>query len=289
MDKLDFSPAAYDLPEGRSSSVASVIGKRKRRKQARREELKEKKLAAKKIKLDTSFAAVETNAAVSSEVLEERKARKLLKVKAFEASCQNNFAVVVDCAWEDFHSERDLNSLSQQIMFCYSLNKKSTNPTQLFLTGVGERLRNQLCKVEANHWMGVTIDSKEFTDIGLTKQLVYLTSDADETLEFLDPDSAYVIGGIVDRNRLKGITHRKATEQGIKTAKLPIKEYCTIKSTPVLTVNHVFDILLSFSKCGSWGDAFKSILPQRKEVSSKATSEGYVALICSNEIETDNK
>jgi tRNA (guanine9-N1)-methyltransferase len=42
------------------------------------------------------------------------------------------------------------------------------------------------------------------------KKLVYLTSDAEHTLETLDDNTAYIIGGIVDRNRLKGVTYNKA-------------------------------------------------------------------------------
>lgn len=49
----------------------------------------------------------------------------------------------------------------------------------------------------------------------------------------------YIIGGIVDRNRLKGVTYKKAQEQGIATAKLPLDKYVEMgASTRVLTVNH---------------------------------------------------
>ena len=33
------------------------------------------------------------------------------------------------------------------------------------------------------------------------EKLVYLTADAEETLQSFDPEKVYVIGGIVDRNR----------------------------------------------------------------------------------------
>lgn len=48
---------------------------------------------------------------------------------------------------------------------------------------------------------------------------MYLTADSDTTIETLDEDKIYVIGGIVDRNRYKLLTSDKAAEQGIKTAK----------------------------------------------------------------------
>lgn len=49
----------------------------------------------------------------------------------------------------------------------------------------------------------------------------------------------YIIGGIVDRNRLKGISFKKAIAQDIDTARLPLDEnLCMGQSTRVLTVNH---------------------------------------------------
>lgn len=49
----------------------------------------------------------------------------------------------------------------------------------------------------------------------------------------------YIIGGIVDRNRLKGITYKKAEEQGIETGKLPLDQVVEMGgATRVLTVNH---------------------------------------------------
>ena len=109
------------------------------------------------------------------------------------------------------------------------------------------------------------------------KQLVYLTSDAEETLETLDPSCAYIIGGIVDRNRLKGATYKKAVSQQVRTAKLPIKENFQMKATHVLTVNHVFEILLNYSQCHSWPEAIVRVLPQRKvtpKVKGKEGEEG---------------
>ena len=93
---------------------------------------------------------------------------------------------------------------------------------------------------------------------------MYLTSDAEETLTTLEPDTAYIIGGIVDRNSLKGATALKAQSQGVRAAKLPIKEHVAMAATHVLTVNHVFELLLHYQRCGSWGDAIAAVLPQRK-------------------------
>lgn len=63
--------------------------------------------------------------------------------------------------------------------------------------------------------------------------LVYLTADSETVLDELDLKKIYIIGGLVDRNRWKGITMKKAGEQGIQTAKLPIDSYMKMSSSQV--------------------------------------------------------
>ena len=140
---------------------------------------------------------------------------------------------------------------------------------------IGPKTREKLSVIQSESWVGAMQCEEDYiTHTNLfstaasldnsTKQLVYLTSDAEETLETLDPSCAYIIGGIVDRNRLKGITHKKAIAQGIRTAKLPIREHMQLFATHVLTVNHVVLILLNYAKCQNWPEALKSVIPERK-------------------------
>ena len=68
-------------------------------------------------------------------------------------------------------------------------------------------------------------------------KLVYLTADSPNTIRALDADKVYIVGGIIDRNRHKGITLRKANDQGISTARLPLDEYVDMSAARVLTTN----------------------------------------------------
>ena len=110
-------------------------------------------------------------------------------------------------------------------------------------------------------------------------QLVYLTGDSENTLSTLDNNTTYIIGGIVDRNRLKRAAIERAEAIGsnnstlpIKTARLPLDEHFDFKgSTRVLTCNHVFEILLKYRENGykDWGGAVMSVLPDRKDIHEK--------------------
>ncbi|KXH33621.1 hypothetical protein CNYM01_07424 [Colletotrichum nymphaeae SA-01] len=106
------------------------------------------------------------------------------------------------------------------------------------------------------------------------KNIVYLSSDSVNTLDRLEPNTSYVIGGLVDRNREKGLCHRRAREMGIRTAKLPIGEYMNLSSRRVLATNHVVEIMLNWLETGSWAEAFLKIIPKRKEAKLKEEGAG---------------
>jgi tRNA (guanine9-N1)-methyltransferase len=104
-------------------------------------------------------------------------------------------------------------------------------------------------------------------------EVVYLSSESDNVLTHLKPNSTYIIGGLVDKNRHKGICHKRAVNRGIKTAKLPIGEYLEMKSRQVLVTNHVLEIMLRWMEFGDWGKAFMAVMPERKGAKLKNDAE----------------
>lgn len=223
----------------------------------------------------------------------DRIKRKENELHKFKEICKNNFSVIIDCAFEDLHDERPLKSLCQQLMFSYSYNRRHINPVDLIFSGIGEKMLEQLKKCNCEKWGYVTITQEEYINLPQfqinqndnPKQLIYLSGDAEETLDELRNDCAYIIGGIVDRNRYKGITLKKAQEQRIKAYKLPIREYAKMSGSHILTVNHVFELLLTFSKLKSWEETMKVVLPERK-----VTNDSKVLVQTENEqINDDNE
>ena len=96
------------------------------------------------------------------------------------------------------------------------------------------------------------------------KSIVYLTADSPYTIDRLESDTCYVIGGIIDKNREKGLCYRLAKEKKVRTAKLPIGEFMHLQSRHVLATNHVMDIMLKYLELGDWGEAFMKVIPPRK-------------------------
>jgi tRNA (guanine9-N1)-methyltransferase len=99
--------------------------------------------------------------------------------------------------------------------------------------------------------------------------IVYLTSDSPHTLDVLSPYTTYIIGGIVDKNRHKGICYKRAMARDIPTAKLPIGDYMTMQSRSVLATNHVAEIMLRWLEYGDWAKSFLQVIPKRKEARLK--------------------
>jgi len=202
---------------------------------------------------------------------------------------EDSFGIGIDASFESLQTPREIASLAQQIRYCYSYNKKSPNPCFVAVTSVQEKSNNSLATLlqkEAGYseWshrlFTCTPQSLEdyygYHSAQERSKLVYLTSDSETTLERLDNDKIYIIGGIVDRNRCKRVAWDRAQSLGISTAKLPLKEHLLssqMASTPVLTCNHVFDILLKYREYNNdWSRAFQDVLPRRKDAKFVATT-----------------
>lgn len=55
---------------------------------------------------------------------------------------------------------------------------------------------------------------------------------------FIYFSKVYIIGGMVDHNRLKLATYNRAKEEGITMKKFPISSFVKLKSSTILAVNH---------------------------------------------------
>ena len=122
-----------------------------------------------------------------------------------------------------------------QIMYCYAVNGRCPSPCHLWLTGCNGEMETQLQRLPGfDKWI-IEKECRSYID-ALQEQkenLVYLTADSETVLDDLDLKKIYIVGGLVDRNRWKGITMKKAQEQEIQTAKLPIGSYLKMSSSQV--------------------------------------------------------
>ncbi|NXC39793.1 TM10B methyltransferase, partial [Penelope pileata] len=104
---------------------------------------------------------------------------------------------------------------------------------------------------------------ESYLDLFSLDEIIYLTPDS-ENGEYIDPKKVYILGGLVDESIHKNLTLRRAQEQSLQTARLPIREYM-VRATnsknyhsETLAINQVFDVLLTYYKTRSWPDALKT-------------------------------
>ncbi|KAI7903683.1 guanine-1-methyltransferase-domain-containing protein [Cokeromyces recurvatus] len=178
--------------------------------------------------------------------------------------------IIIDCSYSSYMIDKELSSLRQQIVRCYSANVRAQKESfNMMLTSFDEALKKQMdAKAPSwQNWKNIKITNESYLDVmgeDQKENLVYLTADSKHVAHELEEGKTYIIGGIVDKNRYKNLCYEKAESQGIKTAQLPIGDYIHMASRKVLTVNQVMEIMVKWLDCRDWEQAFKEVIPERK-------------------------
>lgn len=187
--------------------------------------------------------------------------------KMAESECK--MRLVVDMSFDDLMVDKDRRRCISQLGYCYSANKKAEQPTQFHIVGFGGPSRTIYDTNGTYLNWDVGLHRERLEEVVSKEDIVYLTAESDNVLTELDDSKAYVIGGLVDHNAHKGICFKRAQEAGWATARLPIDEFVKMQSRRVLTVNHVFEIMVLYWATRDWEKAFFTVIPQRKGAEKK--------------------
>jgi len=175
-------------------------------------------------------------------------------------------SIIIDLSFDQNMSDKEVKSLANQINHCYSRNLRANNPVELYLTSYGGNLEKKLNTYSPENWKHIIFEPRSYVEAFDKSKLVYLSSESPNILKELDlKNKCYIIGGLVDHNRLKGLTFKQANDLEIETAQLPIGEYIAkIQGRKVLTVNQVLEILLKYIDTKDWAQSLELIVPLRK-------------------------
>lgn len=177
---------------------------------------------------------------------------------------------------------------------CYSINRNSPQPVQFYVTSVTGRIKEFLNKnqsgyvhwdahVSEKHWLDVFKEEVELEksrgEVGRPKNLensiIYLTADSPKFVPNCEEirqenNNIFIIGGLIDHNRHKGLALEKAQNLKVDHAQLPIDEHIKMAQRKVLSIPHVFEIMAlassgEFGHLGkSWKEIFEKVIPARK-------------------------
>ena len=266
--------AAYELKK------AAKKAHEKQAKRTRGEEIRADHAAKLQAMTDDERTKYEASRAAAREVRKKEAETAKARKKAALTAPQR---VVIDLEFANLLQEKERKTMAYQLGICYSANVKAAVPAQIHVTGLGGGMGDVVRKVcsGVEHWAVHMSDETYLESPALMcgdakktkEQIVYLTADSEHELADFKDDEVYVIGGIVDRNRYKNLTLNKANEQGIRHARLPIRDHLKMSGTHVLTVNQTLDIIHAQLELRDWDKAMDRAVPMRKRTREEDTDE----------------
>ncbi|XP_076761185.1 tRNA methyltransferase 10 homolog A isoform X1 [Xylocopa sonorina] len=259
------------------SELNTNLSKRQLKKVKKREKWLERKF---ELRLREREKARQKRAFARANNINLGPSRKALKRSTMaESSCK--IGVTIDLSFGDLMIDKDIAKLTKQILRCYTLNRRAVAPMQFSLTSFGGKSKADMQKHNGyEHW-DVKFHAEPYLNIYPKERVIYLTSESENIITHLEHDYVYVIGGLVDHNSHKGLCHKLAIQAGIRHGRLPLDKFLRMKARKVLTVDHVFEILLRVSEGKTWQEAFLQVLPERKNaqlilpLGEKGTSDTY--------------
>lgn len=175
--------------------------------------------------------------------------------------------IVIDCSYDAFMGTREIKTTANHIMSAYVSNRRSLRPFAIHFCNVNKNSRvMQQLRVLNPHFetdAAVHIHSSSYQDLFDRKNLVYISHDAKQTLQY-NPNHIYILGGLVDRMLSRKLCLKKARKERVTCVSLPIRNYIQWKGPLFLSLNHYMDILLELKDCRDWCKALLKNLPQRK-------------------------
>ncbi|KAJ6133252.1 hypothetical protein N7471_008467 [Penicillium samsonianum] len=284
-----------------AEGAAPVMSKNQMKKLRRAEAYQQKRALQKSQKKDKLIQKRERRKAMVDEAREKggeeavNKLRVLWRGKKAKhtKSTLLPLTFVMDCGYDELMSDRERISLAGQLTRSYSDNSRAIYNGHMIFSSFDKLLKERFDTILASHknWKRVRFMQEDFVRAGeVAKQqmtaarggqlagpfaeqtdakpedgeIIYLSSDSENTLTELKPYSTYIVGALVDKNRHKAVCYNQAVEKGIKTAKLPIGQYIQMAHRPVLATNHVIEIMVQWLELRDWGKAFMKVIPTRK-------------------------
>lgn len=238
----------------------------KRWKKERRKDRQEMRRQEKAVKKDL----VEIQFASDKPTKRELKCQILAKLEAVQKS-DSVPKICIDMGLANLMNSKEIDRLAGQIRRVYGSNRQAARP--LHLTFANLETAGAIYKACQNKNDGfahyrVNMTNSSHLEIFPPEKIIYLTPDSDSVLMSLEDDRVYVLGGLVDESPNKNHTLRLAEHQGLATARLPIDEYLQQANmgsfNKILSINQIFDILLTFYETKDWAVALLAGIPKRK-------------------------
>ncbi|KAG2449455.1 hypothetical protein HYH02_005602 [Chlamydomonas schloesseri] len=196
---------------------------------------------------------------------------------------ESRWRLVIDCGFvHTLTAHKELRSLAKQIQTSVGHNRRAEAPFCLQVTSwFGEVAEYAEGTMGGAAWP--LLKRQQATlDLFPRELITVLSPDAAEPLTDLDPDRVYVVGGIVDKSVIRGVTAGFAARHELRAARLPTMELAEqlalgpgAPKRPVLNIDDVVYALLRYRvNGGDWLDALDAAIPARKRGARRAGGGG---------------
>lgn len=127
--------------------------------------------------------------------------KELKQSKMSTSKCK--IKVALDFSFDHLMSAKDIAKCVSQVLRCYSYNRRSQNPLQFYVVNFNGQSKEEMKKHNGYKNWDVYFHTEKYLDLFSKETLVYLTSDSDNTINYLDESKVYIIGALVDHNSQK--------------------------------------------------------------------------------------
>ncbi|KAF1335488.1 tRNA methyltransferase, partial [Globisporangium splendens] len=230
------------------------------------------------------------------EQMERIKMQRVEQYQKLDDGKANGVRVVIDLGFAAAQTQRlivhgmidsqECHSILKQLGCVYGYLKKC--PLDRLISLHVASCVDNIATICAQHgvpgWK-VTCHEVPVQELFAPQEVIYLSPDADDVLEAVDPAHVYVIGGIVDRTVRKEYTNAQTdwicmTTQGqsvekagrfaYRAARLPLQEHLPSLRSPVLNIDSVVIALNEYANHASWPRALAAAVPKRMLLAEKA-------------------
>ncbi|KAG5261992.1 hypothetical protein AALO_G00290880 [Alosa alosa] len=187
--------------------------------------------------------------------------------------------LVFDMSYEPQMTRREIENTINQLLETEGCNRRSVEPFHLHFCNLnpeGAYHKELLKRYSTEAWENllITTSPQQHIDMFPREQLVYLTADSPNVLRTFDHNKVYIIGALVDRSNLPGVSLANAKRLKLTTARLPLDEHLHWEcGTKNLSLDRIFRILMAVKETGSWMEALKFV-PQRKHAGFYSAKKG---------------
>ena len=155
--------------------------------------------------------------------------------------------LILDFSFSNDCLNSEHNSILSQTRRIIDFNCESDRPFNLWFTSLKKdsKIYDKFQKtnlITSKHFINQT--ETHFIDLFPKDKLVYLSPDAEDTIDKFDRNSIYILGAVVDRYEDNPLTCESAKQLNIKSFKLPLKDHVILTELSLdLSFYNVFQML----------------------------------------------